>query len=107
MQKLHIKQGGVMAYAGRIARPKAARGSPTAPPPPPPPPPPSLHCQTLSKVIAIAVTVIVGYYSGNPAIGAAAGNLAGQYSSMMFNNQFDWSRAAQFGVNPLSGNASN
>jgi LysM repeat protein len=71
----------------------------------PPPPPPSQHCKALSEVIAIAVTIVVSYYAG-PAIGAAAGNLAGQYSAMMFNGQFDWSRAAQFAVNPFSGNAS-
>ena len=70
------------------------------------PPPPRVQCQTLSRVIAIVVQVIVSYYSGNPGAGAAAGNLAGQYSSMMFNNQFDWGRAARFAVNPFSGSAS-
>ncbi|MHB1059898.1 MAG: LysM peptidoglycan-binding domain-containing protein, partial [Rhodanobacter sp.] len=72
----------------------------------PPPPPSSQHCKALSEIIAIAVTVIVTYYSGNPGAGAAAGNLAGQYSAMMFNGQYDWHRAARFALNPFSGNAS-
>jgi LysM repeat protein len=86
--------------------PNAIVGSTTPSLPTPPPPPPGLRCQDLSQIIAVAVTIIVGYFAESSAAGAAAGNLAGQYSSMMFNHQFDWHRAEQFAVNPFSGNAS-
>lgn len=77
-------------------------------PAPQPPPPPKQKCKALSQAIAVIVTIVVTLILAplgplGAAVGAAAGNLAGQYSSLMLNGQYDWKRMLQHTLNPLSG----
>jgi YD repeat-containing protein len=53
------------------------------------------ECRALSTVIAIVVTIVVTYYSGNGAYGAMAGDAAGQVSAAMLNGRFDWKDFAE------------
>ncbi|WP_158228928.1 FG-GAP-like repeat-containing protein [Chitinimonas sp. BJB300] len=66
------------------------------------PPPPKGKCGGLAQVIGIAVTVMVTMATGNPAIGATAGDMARQYSYAAFNNQLDYGdlllRGLPFGI---------
>ncbi|ALN59065.1 Rhs family protein [Lysobacter enzymogenes] len=84
--------------------PGEAIGS-TAPGLPYIPPAPGAKCGAMSKVISVIVTAVVSYFAGGAA-GAAAGNYAGQMSQLMFNGQYDWSRAIRLGLNPFGGNSS-
>ncbi|HEY0199051.1 MAG TPA: putative Ig domain-containing protein [Rhodanobacter sp.] len=59
------------------------------------------HCQALSAIIQIAVTVIVTIISRNPVVGAAAGDAAGQFSSAALNGRFDWRGFVEGATNPL------
>ncbi|MGQ5525422.1 FG-GAP-like repeat-containing protein, partial [Chitinimonas sp. PSY-7] len=74
----------------------------TTPGLPPPPPPPKGKCGGLAQVIGIAVTVMATLATGNPAIGATAGDMARQYSYAAFNNQLDYGdlllRGLPFGI---------
>ena len=54
------------------------------------PPPPETRCGVLSAIIGAVVTAVVSFYSANPAAGAAAGDVARQYSSAALNDRLDW-----------------
>ncbi|MEM9101447.1 MAG: LysM peptidoglycan-binding domain-containing protein, partial [Pseudomonadota bacterium] len=72
--------------------------------PSPVPPPFKGECEGLAKVITVAVTIMVTAASGNPALGAAAGDYAGQYTRIIGNGDFDWGAWARGSLNPFSGN---
>lgn len=66
------------------------------------PPAPAAGCNAIATIVMVVVTVVVTAVTGQPALGAAAGDAARQTTTAMLNGQFDWGGFVRGNLNPLN-----